>query len=211
MGWQFGGSSPTSNVPIEPILVGLKGLQDANRFVGKVAARLGRVGQRLGLPLLVVEHTQLGAGRRDGQLQLLGIVEHGLGILPGDAGRLLGRLGLLHHGPRRWSRVSCRHAGLDLSQRRLGHGQLGLGHLDLGQQQRVVQLDQHLALLHLVALVGVEGHDAPAQLGRHRRLLGLDKTRGDQARRFLLRLQAQLGHRLVELVLGPEPPLGVLR
>ncbi len=63
-------------------------------------------------------------------------------------------------------------------RQRLGHGCLGL--LPLGQKNRLVQLDQHVASGDLVPLDDEQGDNAPAHLSSNGHLLGLDGAGGEQ-------------------------------
>ena len=153
----------------------LKILDHAHHLVGEIAAHLGGVGHRLGLPHLLVQDPQLGTGGRDSQIQVLGIIQHGLRVLPGNPGRFLRSLGLLHQRLRMFQ-CFLSDTSLNLGQHGLRDSQLSFGHLCLRQQERVIQLDQQVSLPHLVSLVGAKRHDATAQFGCHRRLVRLNKA-----------------------------------
>ncbi len=140
------------------------------------------------------------------QIQLLGVVAHCLGVFPGHAAGLLGCLGLLDQGLGIVQRLGA-HAGLDLGQRRLGYGHVGLCLLDLSSEQRVVHLDDHLPFHHLVALVGVDGDDPPTKLGGDRSLVGLDEPGRDQLARIGLRCKAQTGSYVLRHALNGSPGL----
>jgi hypothetical protein len=105
-------------------------LEEANSLIGQVAAHLGRVGQCPRLLLLEFENPKLGPGRGDGQLQVLGILKHRLGVLPGHEGGCLGQLRLFEHRPRRAHRF-VPHASLYPSQVCFSQRYFGPGHFDL--------------------------------------------------------------------------------
>ena len=105
-----------------------------------------------------------------------GVVERGLGAPDGGAGGVdllragagegqailllgggVGGLGL--------GNLLGAGAGLDLGEIRLGLRQLGAGGADLGLDLAAVQLDDQVALMHGVALVGMDAQDAAADFG----------------------------------------------
>ncbi len=144
-----------------------------------VVLGLGGPGGRHGGLELVFGHFQLGSGGVNLGLEFLGVVADGQGILPCLIGSVASSLSLGQGGFGLTDGLGT-GPSLDLGQSSLSDLDGGLGLSQLGLSQGLVEDDQGITFLHLVAFVGQELINAAWNFGGEGELLGLDKA-GDTA------------------------------